>query len=183
MRLVSDKKLFKTLGLLNIAVKFANSHLYKKGVFVMLLRSCHCSLLSPVLIEKFTLKDAPRCVILAFCYLLGEESWAVWGISSLFRGCGDDETNFGTGDWEKCVVPNCCVLPLMILPPHSDRRCTPLYQLRWKFVMEEWMAVSSMRLTKGSISFGLFEADSRMKICWLFILWQHNIKILSSERS
>jgi hypothetical protein len=48
--------------MLNSAVKFTNSHLYKKGVYILRLRCCHSPHISPVLIERFTAKFAPRCV-------------------------------------------------------------------------------------------------------------------------
>ena len=256
--------------------KSANAHLYKTGVYILRLRSCPISHFSPVVIERFNAKDAPRCVIyiriaigkrfidfliLAFCDLWREFllryqysffccssfsilayfffllisqltvlNWGLrfhhntfflrqldlscmrnrssfnvtctdcctqyaagwylddlvdavanccdstaplfWvrslGLSEALEDRDDDATNVGTVDWDADGVPNCFSLPLMRLSPHSDRRGTPLYQSRWNFVMEEWMAVSSLRLTKSSISLGLFEADSHMKICWLF---------------
>jgi hypothetical protein len=60
---ISDTIFFQTSGLLNPAVKSANAHLYKTGVYILRLRSCPIPHFSPVLIERFNAKDAPRCVI------------------------------------------------------------------------------------------------------------------------
>jgi hypothetical protein len=94
---VSDTIFFQTSGLLNPAIKSANAHLYKAGVYILRLRSCPCPHFSPVLIERFNAKDAPRCVIyikiairkifidiliLAFCDLLRE--FLLWYWYSFF---------------------------------------------------------------------------------------------------